>query len=133
MNHRIGRTVFALIVGITVALLAYNWVTDPARGIERAQQENVVTVSRLLLADIVASEKLEIVDALAPDRKVGKVYVYREPPGWAVSGYYRRDEQDRWHPYLLTLTEELKLHKLKVRDAALRSKSAVHPELEIIG
>jgi hypothetical protein len=133
MNHRIGRSVFALIVGLVVAMFAYSWITNPEPRHERAQQEYVVKVSRSLLASIVASDALEIVDPLAPNRKVGKVYVYADPPGWAVSGYYRRGEQDRWHPYLITLTTELELYRLKVQDPGLSEQVTSHPELEIIG
>jgi hypothetical protein len=115
-----------------VAVFAYSWVTNPAPRAERAQEENVVRVSRSLLASIVVSDALEIVDPLAPNRKVGKAYVYAEPPGWAVSGYYRRGDQDRWHPYLITLTAELKLHRLKVQDPGLSEQATSHPELEII-
>jgi len=50
------------------------------------------------------------------------VYVYPEPPGWAVSGYYRRDETDRWHPYLVTLREDLELERVKLGDARLAGR-----------
>lgn len=131
MNHRIGRTIFALLVGLTVAFLAYQWITNPAPRAERAREEHVVNVSRLLLAELLASDGIEIVDPLAPDRKVGKVYVYAEPPGWAVSGYYRRGEEDRWHPYLLSMTENFELQRLKVKDQALAGRAVSDPRLEV--
>jgi hypothetical protein len=53
---------------------------------------------------------------------VGKVYVYAEEPGWAMSGFYRGDENDRWHPYLLNMTADPKLHAFKAEDAALELK-----------
>ena len=131
MNHRIGRIVFSLAVGLAIAAVSYRWVTNPQPRVERAREETVVQVSRSLLAPVVASDELDIVDPLAPNRKVGKVYVYAEGPGWAVSGYYRRDESDRWHPYLMTLTKDLKLVRLKVQDAELAGQAAANPALEI--
>ena len=119
MNHRIGRNLFALVVGLAVAAIAYQWITDPAPRQQRQTEEQAVLVSRELLVAAVGVESLEIVDPLAPNRKVGKVYIYAEEPGWAVSGYYRRSEDDRWHPYLLKMTANLELHAFKAEDAAL--------------
>ena len=122
MNHRIGRSLFALVVGLTVAVLAYQWITDPVPRAKRQVEEQVVEASRALLREVVAYEALEIVDPLAPNRSVGKVYVYAEEPGWAISGHYRRDANDRWHAYLIRLTADLKLHAFKAEDAALDIK-----------
>ena len=119
MNHRVAQLLFGLAVGLAVALLAYRWVTDPAPRAARVEEERVVHEARRWLVQLVAAGDLEIVDPLAPNRKVGKVYVYAEPPGWAVSGYYRRSEADRWHPYLVTLDQALELQRLKLRDASL--------------
>lgn len=119
MNHRVGRSVFALVVGLAAAVFAYQWITDPAPRAQRQVEERAVQVSRELLVSAVGVESLEIVDPLAPNRKVGKVYIYAENPGWAVSGYYRRNEDDRWHPYLLNMTADLELHAFKAKDAAL--------------
>ena len=131
MNHRIGRNVFGFAVGLVVATLAYQWITDPNPRGERAQEEQAVEVSRTLLGAIVAAEDIDIVDPLAPNRKVGKVYVYAEPPGWAVSGYYRRNDRDGWHPYLMTMTPEFELHSLKVSDPELADKAAADARLEV--
>lgn len=122
MNHRVGQSVFALVVGLAVAVIAYQWITNPAPRQERQNEERAVQASRELLATAVGVKSLEIVDPLAPNRKVGKVYVYAEEPGWAVSGYYRRDEDDRWHPYLLHMTTDLELHAFKAEDTALNIK-----------
>ena len=106
MNHRIGRAVFATVVGLAVAVWSYNWITDPSGREERAEQEQTVLKARELLADITGIENIEIVDPLAPQRKVGKVYVYRSESGWEVSGYYRRGEGDLWHPYLMWMAPD---------------------------
>ncbi|MGB5688443.1 MAG: hypothetical protein WBM45_04155 [Woeseiaceae bacterium] len=119
MNHRVGQSLFALVVGLAVAVFAYQWITDPAPREQRQVEERAVLASRDLLVSAVGVTSLEIIDPLAPNRKVGKVYIYAEEPGWAVSGYYRRDEDDRWHPYLLSMTADLELHALKTEDAAL--------------
>ena len=122
MNHRIGRSLFALVVGLGVAWFSYQWITNPAPRQQRQIEEQVVQVSRELLKSELGVESLEIVDPLAPNRKVGKGYVYAEAPGWAVSGYYRRDENDRWHPYLLNMTADFELYTFKAEDAALDIK-----------
>ena len=119
MNHRVGQSLFALVVGLAVAVFAYQWITDPAPREQRQVEERAVLASRDLLVSVVGVESLEIIDPLAPNRKVGKVYIYAEDPGWAVSGYYRRDEDDRWHPYLLNMTVDLELQAFKAEDAAL--------------
>ena len=72
--------------------------------------------SREVLQAIVAAPTLDIVDPLAPDRKVGKAYIYRAGTAWEVSGYYRRDDNDLWHPYLMSLDSELNLIVLKISD-----------------
>lgn len=131
MDHRIGRIVFALVVGLAVAVFSYQWITNPAPRTARAVEEQVVEDSRLQLRAIVVADALEIVDPLSPNRKVGKVYVYAEGPGWAVSGYYRRNEEDRWHPYLLTLTEDLQLVRLKAEDSRLIDQAKSDPRLDI--
>lgn len=113
IDHRIGRAVFATIVGLTVAWFAFQWITDPVPRAQRQAEEAAVLAARTLIAAEVGATGLELVDPLAPNRKVGKVYVYAEPPGWAVSGYYRHGEEAPWRPYLVRLTEDLALHSTK--------------------
>ena len=119
MNHRIGRIVFAFGIGLAVAVLAFRWITDPGPRAQRQAETAAVAASRALLRREVGAGGLDIVDPLSPDRRVGKVYVYPEAPGWAISGYYRRGEGDRWHPYLVRLTDDLELHAFKAGDDAL--------------
>jgi hypothetical protein len=116
MDHRTGRAVFALLTGLLVAYLSYQWITNPAGREERALQVAVIESSRELISALVGVEALEIVDPLSPNRKVGKVYVYPEGDSWAVSGFYRRGEKDRWHPYLMTLEADHSLAFLKLKD-----------------
>lgn len=132
MNHRIGRMVFALAVGLAVAVYSYVWITSSESRTARAQEEQVVETSRIVLLSLLAADALEIVDPLSPNRKVGKVYVYAEGPGWAVSGFYRRGDNDGWHPYLMTLTDSLELVQLKAKDASLANQAAADLRLEIL-
>jgi hypothetical protein len=119
MNHQVGRWVFALGVGVLVALLSYRWITNPQPRVERQLQEAVVLSARDYLAQTTGIVAPEIVDPLAPDRKIGKVYIYRSDTGWEVSGYYRRNKDDKWHPFLMSLDSAPTMTHLRVQDAAL--------------
>ena len=134
MNHRKGSLLFAVAVGIVVALLSYRWISDPAPKMERERQEHAVVESRRLLAATLSISDLELVDPLAPNRKVGKVYIYPAADGWELSGYYRRGKNDRWHPYLMSLSPSLVLETLKVRDtdADLITRAGDNPMLEVV-
>lgn len=101
---------------------------------ERQLQERVVLESRDLLREIIAAGPLVIVDPLAPARKVGKVYIYPAAVGWEISGYYRRNENDLWHPYLVQLDENLVLTQLRIsdQDPALIERGKNDPLLEVM-
>jgi hypothetical protein len=130
MSHQVGRWVFALGVGVLVAFLSYRWITNPAPRIERQLQEAVVLTAREQLKQATGIESPEIVDPLDPDRKVGKVYIYRSDTGWEVSGYYRRNEDDKWHPFLMSLDVAPAMTHLRVQDAALTDTD--NPLLEVL-
>ena len=51
----------------------------------------------------------------------------------ASGGFYRRDESDSWHPYLMGLNSELELRSLKLQDnePGLLERAALNPLLEI--
>jgi len=132
MNHRIARLAFGLGVGLIVAFMAFKWITNPEPRAVRQLEETVVAASRQHLGATLASASVELVDPLSPDRKVGKSYVYRAGDGWEVSGYYRRDENDRWHPYLMTLDASNAMTHLKVQDSMLRESAAQNELLEIV-
>jgi len=119
VNHKIGKMVFALVVGVLAATLSYRWVANPVPHTERLYEERVVEASRIWLESTLAIGQLVIVDPLTPDRKVGKVYVYPRDGGWEVSGFYRRDASDLWHPYLISMDGELALTHIKISDTAL--------------
>ena len=132
MNHQITRLIFAFGIGIVVAVFAYRWIIDPTPRTERVMQESVVLVARNLLEQTLEIGTLEVVDPLAPDRKIGKTYVFPAAQGWEVSGYYRRDDIDLWHPYLMTLDDSLQLTHLKVSDPVLFDRVNDKPLLEVL-
>jgi hypothetical protein len=76
--------------------------------------------------------ELEVVDPLATNRVAGKSYVYQADDGWEVSGYYRRGEGDRWHPFLMKLDNSLVIASLKVRDKDLADSAAADTFLEVV-
>jgi len=90
-----------------------------------------VLASRVLLQTTLAIGSLQVVDPLAPDRVVGKTYVYPAGTAWEVSGFYRRNAQDLWHPYLLTLDASLGLLHLKISDSALLDRNG-EAQLEVL-
>jgi hypothetical protein len=132
MNHRIARLIFGFGVGFVVAFIAFKWITDPAPRVERQLEESAVMVARTTLQNALGLPTIEIVDPLAPNRKIGKSYVYRAADGWEISGYYRRNEDDRWHPYLMGLDDSLAIIRLKIRDAEFVERAAADPMLEVI-
>lgn len=129
MNHQTARWVFALSVGILVAFLSYRWITDPVPREERVFQDAAISSARAYLQFHVDSH-IDIVDPWSPDRAVGKSYVFRTDGGWEVSGYYRRGEQDPWHPFLIRMDEEGSMTHLKVQDPAIAGND--NPLLEVL-
>jgi len=134
MNHRVGSVVFGVIVGLAVAVWSYQWISNPERRDERARQERIVLLARDLLASSLRLENPDIVDPVSPQRKVGKSYIYSATAGWEISGYYRRNENDEWHPYLLTLGADNSLLHLKVQDSAgeIAELARSDPRLEVL-
>lgn len=132
-NHRIGSVVFGVIVGLVAAAWSYQWVTDPQKLAARKAEERAVLHARDLLAERLSIANLEVVDPLAADRKVGKVYIYPTNDGWDISGYYRRDEDDSWHAFLMSVSSGLQLQALKVDDddPALAARAQGDPDFEV--
>ncbi len=118
IDHKIVRPVVAVTMGLILAFYAYQRVVDPEPALQRAREEAAVMTARGILQSYVApGADLEIVDPVSPNRKVGKTYIYPAGDGWEVSGHYRRDDADRWHPYLMSLDSAAGLESLAVRDA----------------
>ena len=134
MQQRKGGIVFAVAVGLIVAVISYRWITDPGPREERQRQVSAVEQSRVVLEAFVQSGELEIVDPLAANRRVGKVYIYPTDTGWEISGFYRRDARDLWHPYLVLLDEDLQMVRLRVSDQApdFASRGAQDPRIEVL-
>ena len=132
--HRIIRPVIAFSVGIVLALYVFERISDPEPALQRAREEAVVISAREILTSYVAADgEIEIVDPLAPNRVAGKVYIYPTDNGWEVSGYYRRNESDRWHPFLMSLNANIDLVSLSVRDADenLGAAASVDPKFSV--
>ena len=106
--------VFALAVGLSLAWIVYERATDPERGLQREEEEQMVLAARDRLTQTLAlSAAAEVVDPLAPNRVAGKVYIYPSDGIWEVSGYYRRNVQAAWMPWLMRLDAE-RMHLLKL-------------------
>ena len=135
INHKVIRPVGALAIGLVLALYAYQRVTDPEPGLQKKREEGIVMVARDILQSFVSpGNAIEIVDAVSPARKVGKVYIFPNDDGWEVSGHYRRDANDRWHPYLMALNREAELESLAVQDGndRLIGMSAQDPKFSAV-
>lgn len=132
--HRIIRLVVAFGIGILLALYSYQRVTDPEPALQRAKEEAIVLSAREILRSTIPSDAaIEIADPLAPNRIAGKVYIYPSATGWDVSGHYRRNSTDRWHPFLMSLNEQVELISLAVRDddEATRNAAENNPKLSV--
>lgn len=117
INHKVIRPIFALSIGLVVSLYVYQYVSDRQPILQRAKEESVVISSREILHNYVSPRNnIEIVDPVSPNRSVGKVYIYPTDDGWEVSGYYRRNQNDLWHPYLMLLNGDSGLILLTVQD-----------------
>ncbi len=133
-HHRIIRPLVALAVGIVLALYSYQRIADPQPALQRAREEAVVKSAREILRAYVPAEvSIEIADALAPNRVAGKVYIYPGENGWEVSGHYRRNDTDRWHPFLMSLDAKVELISLAVRDdnEVLRAAAGDDPKFSV--
>lgn len=127
--------VFALLVGVTIASFAYQRIMDPEPKRQRAREEAAVLAARgILERHLGLSQGLEIVDPLNPNRAIGKTYVYPAAKGWEISGYYRRGEASRWHPWLMTVDEAGRLVLLSIRERspALEQAAAADSRLTIV-
>lgn len=133
-SHRFTRILVAFGIGFALALYAFHFATDPRTAARRTDEEAAVHAARGLLHRHIAPDgPLEIVDPLAPNRAIGKVYVYPSPDGFEVSGYYRRGGTDPWHPFLMKLDPESGLLELSVRDTdpELRRRASENPALVV--
>lgn len=110
--------VIAFGVGIFLAWYSYQRISNPEPAIQREREEAVVMLSREIVRQhLGADPRIELADPLAPNRVAGKVYIYPTDTGWEISGHYWRRNDDRWHPYLMSLDREGQLESLAVRDS----------------
>jgi hypothetical protein len=117
INHKVIRPIFALSVGLVLSFYVYQCVSDRQPTLQRTKEESVVMLSRDILQNYVSPRNdIEIVDPVSSNRSVGKAYIYPINDGWEISGHYRRDQNDRWHPYLMILNGDAELISLTVQD-----------------
>ena len=132
VDNQVARITFGLLIGILVAFFSYQWITDSSRRVERSLEESVVTEVRTILAEALLLTGLEIVDPLQPNREAGKSYIYRTATGWQVSGYYRRQEEDPWHPFLMDLDSAGTMTNLRVDDPEMIKRANADSSLEVL-
>ncbi len=135
INHKVIRPLVAVTIGLVLALYSYQRITDPEPGLQRAREEAIVMVAREILQSYVSpGNVIEIVDAVSPASKVGKAFVGPTDEGWELSGHYRRDVNDRWHPYLMALNGDAGLKSLAVQDGndRLIGMSAQDPKFSAV-
>lgn len=137
-SHRLTKMLVAFGIGLALAVYAFHIATDPRSPEQRAREEAAVHAARGILQRYIApGGPLEIVDPLAPNRAIGKVYIYPlgdgSGDGFEVSGYYRRGEGDFWHPFLMKLDAESRLAGLFVQDTDpdLGRRALTDPKLEV--
>jgi len=134
INHKITKLIVAFSIGIALSLCSYQMITDPEPAIERSLEETAVLAAREIVGKIIGlNDELEIVDPLAPNRVAGKTYIYPADSGWQVSGYYRRNSSDSWHPFLMSLDGGLQVQQLSVQDTdpELVERAKVDPRLDV--
>ena len=133
LNHTVIRIVVTFVFGLAVAYGSYQWITNTDRTVRRAEEEAVVFASRDILRSYVLDQNLEISDAVDRDRDAGKVYLYPMDDGWELSGHYRRQDEKKWHAYLMSLDENVALVSLFVQDTDQRMLELAHsdPKLDI--
>ncbi len=118
MRHEYSKWIFALAVGVGLSIWAYRVATNPEPARRKALEISVAQQARDIVSTYVdAATDLQYVDPLQPNHKIGDSYILPADQGWQVSGYYRRQDDDQWHPFLVDLTSESELTLLSVKDA----------------
>ncbi len=133
LNHRTGSIVFAVSVGLLLAVASYRWITDSERSAQRVVEEAVVLEGRQILRRYIQEPNLHISDSIDRVRAAGKVYIFPTEQGWELSGHYQRENESRWHPYLMALNKERQLLSLVVedKDPTLQSMAASDERLTV--
>lgn len=117
-----------------MAFSAYRWISDTDRPARRAAEEAVVLEGRRILRSLLDDTgDMEISDALGRVRAAGKVYVFPVTDGWELSGHYRRNGENPWHPYLMKLDKNAALRSLAIEDddPLLAQRAAADPRLSV--
>ena len=116
-EYTVKQVIFALITGFGLSWLVYQSSVQPPYETQRQTEEVIINKANvLLIKSLNLPLGLEVIDPIKPDKDVGKTYISPNGREWQVSGYYRRNELDEWHPWLINLDENHKLIRLSVQD-----------------
>ena len=115
-KYTLGQIIFALTVGFLAATSVYFSSTSPDITIQRESEEAVIKQSEKLFMTILQMPNTtQIIHPLNPDRDVGKSYIYPLDGDWQISGFYRRNQNEEWRAWLISLDKSLKLIDLRVQ------------------
>ena len=116
-EYTVKQVIFALITGFGLSWLVYQSSVQLPYEVQRQTEEEIINKANvLLIKSLNLPLGLEVIDPIKPDKDVGKTYISPNEREWQVSGYYRRNELDEWHPWLINLDENHKLIRLSVQD-----------------
>ena len=116
-EYTIKQIIFALTIGFVLSWFVYQSTIKPPYQAQRKLEEQIVTKANFLLIEKLGlPADIEVIDPVNADKDVGKTYISPENKKWQVSGYYRRNELDEWHPWLMNLDESYNLTGLSVQD-----------------
>ena len=115
-KYTLGQIIFALTVGFLAATSVYFSSTSPDITIQRESEEAVIKQSEKLFMTILKMPNTtQIIHPLNPNRDVGKSYIYPLDGDWQISGFYRRNQNEEWRAWLISLDKSLKLIDLRVQ------------------
>jgi hypothetical protein len=116
-NYSLKQIIFAISVGGFLAYFVYQSTVKPPHLMTRQNEEHIIQKATLQIRDMLfLPYESEIIDPINTDRDVGKTYIYPAGKTWQVSGFYRRNYNDSWHPWLITLDEEGVMINLSIKD-----------------
>jgi len=116
-KYTIKQIIFALTTGFVLSWFVYQSTIKTPYQAQRKLEEQIVTKANVLLIEQLGfPTDIEVIDPVNADKDVGKTYISPENKKWQVSGYYRRSEFDDWHPWLMDLSQDLRIVGLSIQD-----------------
>ena len=118
-KYTINQIIFATITGLALSWLVYQSTVQPPYEAQRQIEEGIVKkANEILIKSLMLPSNLEIIDPVNVDKDVGKTYISPKGEEWQVSGYYRRNASDEWHPWLMNLDKDKSLTGLSIQDSS---------------